>query len=244
MSDTENLTLNLEAAVSTEIETVLDALENKAPVEANEEPAVPEFTEVLAEITEDVRDQMMTALTAGFDTRAEYEKVKNGFNENIQDTIKKERAKMVRPGLAAILAAANVDPKFINREEHTGKRFNVYAFGKINDVIYGLSTGHFKNAINLAIMRSMFKFRASGLPFTGLMAEAAASDKVKVDKAMASVLVRHTVAAGTASTQKSSTMNALEVLGIVQNKGSDKFPIYELTDAPITKRVEALLAAA
>lgn len=210
--------------------------------DADEAPA--DFTEILQAVEAEAVELTVAKLNLHYDVRSDFEKAKNGFNENIQDTLKKERARMTRPGLAAILAACDVDPSFVNREEHTGKRFNVYALGKINDVIYGVSSGgHFKNAINLAVMRSLFRARKAGIAFTGALAQAAASDKVSIDKAISAVLIRHTVSASTAPTQSSSTMNALEVLGIVTNRGSDKYPLYELTDAPITRKIEQLLAA-
>lgn len=217
----------------------------QAEIEAivTEELGAVSFEDLVSKVDDQSRAQMIERLNAQFDIRVAFEKAKNGFNEKIQDTIKKERAKMCRPGLAAILLAAEVNESFINREMQTGKRFNVYAYGKLNDVIYGLSSGHFHNAINGAIIRSMIKCRNAGVPFNGLLAQAAASDKVKIDKALETNMVRHTVSAATAPTQTSSTMNALEVLGIVKNAGTEKFPIYNLTDAPITKRLEALISA-
>jgi len=70
------------------------------------------------------------------------------------------------------------------------------------------------------------------------------SDKVKVEKGMTAILVRHSVAASTAPTQTSSTMNALQTLGVVVNKGSNKFPLWELTEAPVTHRLAELLKVA
>ena len=54
-------------------------------------------------------------------------------------------------------------------------------FGKqVADLVDGLTTGVLRNAINIAVMRSLFNFRKAGIPFTGEMAKAAASDKIRV----------------------------------------------------------------
>lgn len=179
-----------------------------------------------------------------FDARMTYEHRERPGNEKIQAKLKAAKGRMSSLGIAGVMLAAKVEPDFINRSVTEGRRYNVYAFEKFNDVAGGLCSGTFKNAVNLAIMKSLFKFRSSGMAFTGLAALAACSDKVKVEKGMTAALVRHTVSAATAPTQTSSTMNALQTMGIVVNKGSAKFPLWELTDTPVTHRVEELLKVA
>ncbi len=201
------------------------------------------LVEAIAAVTDAQRDAKLVDIHAAFDERVTFETMADPGNTNILKNLKGYRQKMALPGIAGILVATDVDPDFINRSLTSGKRFNVYGIDKLNDLLHGLNSGHFKNAINIAVMKSMFKFRAAGVKFTGLAALAAASDKVKVDKGMSGILVRHTVSASTAPTQSSSTMNALSVIGAVRNTGSVKFPIWELTDAPVTKRLEELLAA-
>ena len=44
----------------------------------------------------------------------------------------------------------------------------------------GLNTGVLCNAINNAVVRSLLRFHQRGLEFTGDMAKAAASDKIRV----------------------------------------------------------------
>lgn len=197
------------------------------------------LTELVQDVTDADRGQMLAKIEAQFVEREDFERTLNPGNSNIQDTLKKQRKKMALPGIAGMMLATNVDPGIINRSISEGKRFNVYAIDKLNDLLHGLNSGHFKNEINLAVMRSLFKFRAAGVPFTGIAAAASASDKVVVDKALKGLLVRHTVSASTAPTQSSSTMSALQALGVVTNKGSAKYPIWELTDAPVTKALEA-----
>ncbi|AWV14862.1 hypothetical protein A3862_04550 [Methylobacterium sp. XJLW] len=56
-------------------------------------------------------------------------------------------------------------------------------------------------------------------------------------------LLRHTVSASTAPTQASSTMQALETLGIVRREGSARNSTFHLTEAPVTQQLEAVLFA-
>lgn len=217
------------------------AVDMKVAEAEPEVPAVP-LSEALQNVTDDDRAKMLTRIGAEFDQRAAFELANNPANTNIQDTLKKQAKKMTLPGIAGMIIATNVDPSVINRSISEGKRFNVYAIDKLNDLLHGLNSGHFKNEINQAVMRSMFKFRKAGVQFTGVAALAAASDKVQVDKAMKDLLVRHTVAAATAPTQSSSTMSALIAIGAVVNKGTAKYPIYELTNAPVVKELEKKFA--
>lgn len=204
---------------------------------------VRDLGELVKEVTTDQVGERLVAINTAFDARVTYERTAQPGNDSIQDRLKSYRKKMALPGIAALLVATNVDPEFINRTITEGKRFNIYAIDKVNDLLHGLNSGTFRNAINQAVMKSLFKFRKAGVPFTGLAAIAAVSDKVKCDKALTANLVRHTVSAATAPTQASSTMNALQVLGVVTNKGSAKFPIWELQETPVTKAIEKLLAA-
>lgn len=194
-------------------------------------------------IPEKDRKRFATKIGKAFDDRSAYETEKNKSNERIHKELDKSRAKLAMPGAAAVLLAAKVDHAFINRSVANGSRFNVYAADKLADLVKALQDGNMKNKVNIAVCKSMFRFRAAGQKFTGEMAKAAVCDKVKVDAAMAKLLVRHTVDPGTMSTQTSSTMTALQTLGIVKNTGSVRAPIYELTETPQTARLQAVMAA-
>jgi hypothetical protein len=88
-------------------------------------------------------------------------------------------------------------------------------------------------------VRSLFKCRAS-VPFTDALAKTAVCDRLAVADAVKEHLLRHAVSP---STQASSTLRALETLGVVTVGGSRKEPVYTLTNAPITKQLEKMLAA-
>ena len=187
------------------------------------------------------KEAKKTEVVAEFASRKEFEKAQPGCSSKMIPNLEAEEKKMATIGAAGLFLAMDIDPSFINREVATGARFNVYAFQKVNDLIVALDGGFMQNAINRAIVASLFNFRDAGIPFTGAAALAAASDKVKADRAMTKHLVRHTVSANTASTQKSSTMTALKTLGVVVNTGTRGQEVWKLTDTPQTRRLEEVV---
>lgn len=214
-----------------------------AQAEANE--TVTAYDELLSTIEPEKIDNMVTWIADAMDARADFEERKNPENSNIQRTLKKAREQLVTKRAAKVLIAANVDPAFINRTLHDGARYNVYALGKLADVVYAITDkGTLGNAINRACMKSLFACRAAGFTFNLETAKAAASDKVQIDAAIRKVLVRHTVSSSTAPTQASSTMQALATLGVVKAEGSTRNPTYKLTEHPVVEKLEVLLKAA
>lgn len=215
------------------------------------DPQSQSWDEILTALPLDQVKETQMAVVMAIDDRAAFEADKDPDNTNIQRTLKKLRGMMTVDRRAAqVMVATNVDPQVINRVFHDGSRYNVYAIGKLADVIHGLTksdsgqSGALTNAINLACMKSLFRFRAAGLTFTGELAKAAASCNIRVDAAIRDHLVRHTVSPSTAPTQASSTMQALTTLGIVRKSGSHRNPNYELADGPVVRKLEELLAAA
>lgn len=179
-----------------------------------------------------------------FGVRKDFEKAQPGLSSKMIPNLEAEEKKMATIGAAGIFLAMDIDPSFINREVSTGSKFNVYALQKVNDLIVALDGGFMQNAINRAIVMSLFNFRDAGVPFTGQAALCAVSDKIKADRAITKHLVRHTVSANTASTQKSSTMTALKTLGIVTNSGPRGQEVWTLTDTPATRRLEEVVRKA
>lgn len=243
----------LEAAVET-IEAVEGAqdgdggtvLENEASTEAVSEPEAPSVTldEQIASMSGEQVEEIVHATAKAIDERADFEKAKNPDNDSIQKHLTKSRKQLATHAAARIMLATNVSPEILNREKHTGSRYNVYAMGKLADLIGAASGGVISNKINFAIVKSLFAFRDAGVPFTSEIAKAAVSDKITIEKKMRDLLTRHTVSLSTASTQASSTLQALETLGVVSRVSSGRASIYELTEAPITNKLKDVLAKA
>lgn len=230
----------------------IPAADDEAPA-TDDEPAsevikpahVPGDLKALkSEIALEDKEEMREEIKAQFESRRNFEKAQPGLSSKMIPNLDAEEKKMASIGVAGLFLAMNVDPDFINREVSTGSRFNIYAFQKVNDLLVALDGGFMQNAINRAIVTSLFNFRDAGIPFTGAAALCAVSDKIKADRAIVKHLVRHTVSANTASTQKSSTMTALKTLGIVENSGTRGHEVWTLTDTPATRRLEEVVRKA
>lgn len=199
------------------------------------------FLEQRDAVTAEQVEQMQKDLIAAFADRASYERVTNPNNDNIQETLTKVQKGHLAHAISQGFVAAGVDPNYLNKSEVSGKRRNVYALQKLQDLIYGASSGHLKNAINIAILATMVKLERAQIAFTGAIAKAAASDKVPVEANLKTLLVRHTVSESTASTQSSSTMTALEDLGAVINHGTQKHPVWTFADTALAKRLREVV---
>jgi hypothetical protein len=223
-----------DADPATDGDTDLSDIEDPTHVPGELKTLKGNFT---AEEKEGKRDEIISEFT----DRKAFEAAQPGMSSKMLPNLEAVEKKMATIGAAGLFLAMDIDPSFINREVSTGSRFNVYAFQKVNDLIVALDGGFMQNAINRAIVQSLFNFRDAGIPFTGTAALCAASDKVKADRAITKHLVRHTVSANTASTQKSSTMVALKTLGIVTNSGARGQEVWTLTDTPQTRRLEEVV---
>lgn len=217
------------------------SLETTEEIAETESRADRSFREIMSAFDETAVQGMTARITAAIEGRSDFETEKKGASHNIHKTLSKVRKALAWKDTSRVMLAANVDPSFINRTLHDGSRYNVYAVDKVADAVKGIADGVISNAINRACMVSLFQMRKAGIPFTGEIAKACASDKHHVDLAIRKHLLRHTVSASTAPTQASSTMQALETLGIVRREGSSRNPTFHLTDAPITKRLEEVL---
>jgi hypothetical protein len=207
-----------------------------------------DFEKLLSSFDDATVTKMAHAIANAVDERVAFEENKSANvtgKTSIFATLKKVRKELVTKRAARIMLATNTTPDFINRTLHDGSRFNVYALGKYADFVRSLVDGEdLKNAINNAVTRSLFACRREGISFTGEIAKAAASNKIVIDAAIRKHLIRHTVSSGTAPTQASSTMSALQQLGVVQSSGSGRNPVYTVTNAPIASALEKMLSAA
>ena len=226
-------------------EAKLEAIEasDEAAIAASEEPNVS-FLDIFTSVTDLEADNMTARVMKILDERAEFEKQKNPNNSSIQNTIARARRYLSGREQGRFLTACGLDPDELMREKHAGTRYNVYAYLKLGDIVAGLTVSgqQISNAVNLACMRSLFRLRKLGITFDKKTAEAATSKQIHIEHAIAKHLFRHTVSAATASTQASSTMQALQTLGVVRSMGS-RNPVYEVTGSPLAKVIEEAMAA-
>lgn len=245
VEEIEAVVHSLEAYEDAAVEEALASLEAEPEVEA---PNAVDFLDLVpasnAEVTKEMRQEMASAI----DVRLAFEERKSveTGKDNIFRTLSKTRAKLVTSAAPAqtFVAVGIRDAGFFNRVLHDGSRYNVYAAGKLADLCEGLVNTALSNAINRAIVKSLFAVTAAGGEFTMELAKAACSKQYRVDSPYAKNLVRHTVSTSTAPTQASSTMQALQTLGIVRLSGSRKNATYTVVDSPATRRLKEVAMAA
>lgn len=231
-----------------------DSAPSKASVEAtpevDNEPSndtnndANNFPDLINQVTHEQVENVINHINEELGKREDFE-LSNKVNDSMAKTLRKLKRVMPRDPIARVLQATSVSPSFINRVMHDGKRYNVYAVLKLEDLATALAGGQLENAVNRALVRSIFTLEQNNERITSELMEAAVSDKIKLrDPSKDRFLTRHTVGVSTAPTQKSSTMQALETLGIVKVEGSRKHATYQLTDTPQTNRLRELAFAA
>ena len=226
------------------LDQVLDAAEEVQAPEAVQKDEAPAFKDLMKEVPGETITQTMNVMKDKISQRRQLEIEKNSYNDNIHRTLKNVEQTMVRPIAAQVLVAASVSPGFIVEQSREGEHYNVYAMGKLNDLVDALAGLKLSNAINRAIVRSMFKLRAAGVTISREILECAASDKIRVkDRNIEGLLTRHTVGASTAPTQTSSTLRALETLGIVKVTGTKQNCVVTILDTPQTAALEQVAVA-
>ncbi|PZR92281.1 MAG: hypothetical protein DI537_13935 [Stutzerimonas stutzeri] len=261
--DLDALSASLEAEIATaDLEEAAHAAEQAAdaakaqaaaPAEDEEKPEPEELPapahvpgtmkELAGNVTPEAILLMTDAVNHEFDGRIAFEQSKPAVGPNLVANLETARKRMTSEAAVRVFCAIDLDPTFINREISAGKRFNVYALKeKVTDLIVGLSAGFMSDRRIICVLTSMFRFQDAGVPFTGITASAAISDKIKVDRKTGALLTRHTVAANTAPTQQSQVMNALETLGIVtSNRQKGENEVFTLTDTPQTRALKEVL---
>lgn len=211
-----------------EFESAIEALDAKDEVYAGQDedegPAgqpqdeieadTRSFTERYIEVESAAAEAMLWSIANRIDDRIAHQA--DASPVSIKN-LNRARAKMVTGRVSRALCAVGLaDAGFVNREWRDGSQFNVYALLKLPDLIAGLIGGTVTNAINIAVVKSMFALEKAGIGFDLDTAKAAASSEYAPARAgVRQHLTRHTVKRGTASTQASSTMHALMALGVV-----------------------------
>lgn len=196
------------------------------------------FTAAAAALSDETAKEAALTLVRNIDTRAAFEKAKNADNAKIQATLDNVRATFGKSSVARFCVAAGIDLNFINRTERTGAHFNVYAALKEANIAEVTMNDKAWNAINVAIVKSLFKCAKAEIEFSHKIAVACCSKNITIDAGVSRHLVRHTVSPTTASTQASSTMNALQVCGVVSEyKNESGLVCYRLADTPLTAAI-------
>lgn len=182
-------------------------------------------------------------MVANLQDRALYERQKNGYNDNIQRTISKAILQFNNIFISRAMIASGTDENLFNSSEVSGARRNVLAFEKIIDILRMSTRGWGKNPTNIAIICSMVRCAERQLDFTGDIAKACASDKFPLPHHYQPFVRRHTAAESTGRSQFSSTMSALEALGVAKQVGTQRAQKWVWTNTPLAKRLEEVVRA-
>jgi hypothetical protein len=122
------------------------------------------FGDLVANVTDSSYKSMKAEMAAQLDARLEFEERKSleTGKDNIFRNLTKTRGKLVAAyAPSATFCALDIDPAFFNRVLHDGSRYSVYAANKLADLCEGLVNSGLANAINQAIVRSLFAVEAA-----------------------------------------------------------------------------------
>lgn len=162
----------------------------------------------------------VASLNAAFDARAAYETAKNADNASMTKTLTTLRKSIAHDAVASVMLACNVSADFINRAERSNARFNVYSAEKVANVARYLSVStEVLNHYTLAILKSCIALSDAKLSLTHADAQVAcSSDARSLDAKKKKLIAQYArvVAANTASTQSSSSINALQMFSIIK----------------------------
>ena len=153
------------------------------------------------------------ALNVAFDARADFERSKaKDDSSNIHKTLAKLRKNVTRESVASFFMSHNIDSQLINRAIRADSRINVYAYEKIENVASAALKSEALNHYSVAILKSALSLEShdSALTFDDAKAACSADSKLK-DAKRDKMIKRYSrvVAASTASTQSSSSLEAL-----------------------------------
>lgn len=194
-------------------------------------------TRTHAEIVAEYR----ATLTSAFDVRMSYERAKNAENESIQSVLKAQRKSVDHDKIAEMMLVANVNADFINVSERVSARFNVKAAEKVINLARVLASAEHLNHYTRAVFLSAVALAKNNTMLTHKDAHASCSLSVKNNAARDKLLVRYQkhVDASTASTQSSSSINALQMFDVLKETRDESNTIAYVvnTDSEATKRL-------
>lgn len=160
------------------------------------------------------------ALSEALASRIAYEVSKNAENDSIVSCINSIAKDVAHDSIASIMMQSNCDANFINRSERVSNRYNVYAAEKVANIARAVAVVKTLNHYTLAIFKSALALEASSFTLSHKSAVAACSSSIKHSDAKQERVLKSTryakhVAAQTASTQASSSLNALATMNVI-----------------------------
>ena len=157
-------------------------------------------------------------MIANFDSRAEFEFLKKSDNVTMQKTLADMKKSVSHARIADIMQSCEVDENFINKQERVDSRFNVYAAEKVINFARYLASVQSLNHYTRAIVATLDSLERNDMHMTHDDAISACSLSCKSkDTSHEKHVIKYQshVAASTASTQASSSLNTLLMYHVV-----------------------------
>lgn len=215
------------------------------------------FRHVSNDANETKREKIMSknvtkfieAINAALDSRVAYETHKDANNDSMQSNLTSLRKSMTHSDIATVMMNSSVDAEFINRAERSNNRYNIYAAVKVDNIARCVKSVAELNHYTLAILRVALALEATDSKLSHKDAVAACSASVKHSDANRERIIKSLryakhVAANTASTQSSSSINALQTFNMLtESRDASNAVVYSVnreSDAfkSIAKRYE------
>ncbi len=171
-------------------------------------------------------------LRASVASRRDYETAKNASCDSMLSNLKAFDKRLSNDTVIALCESAALDANILNRQERNNARFNIYAFDKILSDVSTATMNHYSKAI----LSAAVALRKASLSLTHADAVAACSlsvthkDKSRA-KLIASSRYQKHVAANTAATQSSSSINSLQALNVlVESRDASNHVCYTIAN--------------
>lgn len=190
-----------------------------------------------------------TALLASVDARAAYELSKNADNDSMQAKLTQIRKSVDHDVIAQVMLASNVDADYLNRAERVSNRFNVYSAEKVVNVARACAKVSELNHYTLAVFKTAQALAKIESALTHRDAVSACSMKIKHSDAKREAIIKQTrfqkhIEASTASTQSSSSINALQAFNVLtETRDAANIVTYALNvESEAYKTLSAIVA--
>ena len=185
---------------------------------------------------------------AAIASRNDYEIAKNAENDNMSHTLKTLAKSFDNDVIAQTMMTFNVSADFINVAERKNARFNVYAAQKVENVVSVLAKRtNVLNHYTLNILRTCAAMSKASLKMTHSEAVASCSKDSKIADAKRAKHVsryQRLTSANTASTQASSSLNALKVCNVIDEVRDDANNVaYVVRDTDAARELVAFVQA-
>jgi hypothetical protein len=183
------------------------------------------------------------------ETRKAYEVEKNAQCESILLKLNNLRDNMTHETIAEFCAKTHLNANFINRQERKNARFNIYSADKVANIARASVKAAMLNHYTLAIIRAALALESADLIMTQRDAESACSLDLSTDKEREKLIksckYQRNVAANTASTQASSSINALQEYSVlIETRDTSNNRVYKLNaESEAFKALQYCIAA-